>query len=109
VNSSSGQRGNAHMMTGTPPGIQYSTIPAQQLLSTPPVQQYLPAPPMQQNLPAPLPQQILPLHAVASTPSSSHASAPSGAYHLYGEPTPSTTLTSSTEFSGPSSSTGSLT
>jgi hypothetical protein len=51
-------------------------------------------------------QQILPLRAVASTPSSSHASAPSGVYYLYGGPIPSTTLTSSTGFSGPSSSTG---
>ena len=38
VNSSSGQRGNAHMMTGAPSGIQYNTFPAQQLLPTPPVQ-----------------------------------------------------------------------
>jgi hypothetical protein len=43
---------------------------------------------------------------VASTPSSSHASAPGGVYCLYGGPIPSTTLTSSTGFSGPSSSTG---
>jgi hypothetical protein len=42
-----------------------------------------------------------------STPGSSHASAPGGAYCLYGGPIPSTTLTpSSTGFSGPSSSTG---
>jgi hypothetical protein len=109
VNSSSGQRGNAHMMTGAPSGIQYNTIPAEQLLPTPPVQQYLPAPPMQQYLPAPPSQRILPLPAVALTPGSSHASAPGGAYHLYGGPTPSTTLTSSTGFSGPSSSIGSLT
>jgi hypothetical protein len=46
VNSSSGQRGNAHMMAGAPSGIQYSTFLAQQLLPTPLVQQYLPAPPM---------------------------------------------------------------
>jgi hypothetical protein len=45
VNSSSGQRGNAHMMTGAPFGIQYSTFPVQQLLPVPPVQQYLPTPP----------------------------------------------------------------
>jgi hypothetical protein len=44
---------------------------------------------------------------VASTPGSSRASAPSGAYGLYGGPIPSTTLTpSSTGFFGPSSSTG---
>jgi hypothetical protein len=44
---------------------------------------------------------------VASTPSSSHTSAPGGAYYLYGGPIPSTTLTpSSTGFSGPSASTG---
>jgi hypothetical protein len=44
---------------------------------------------------------------VALTPSSSHTSAPGGAYCLYGGPIPSTTLTpSSTGFSGPSSSTG---
>jgi hypothetical protein len=62
------------------------------------VQQYLPAPPL---------QQILPLPAVASTPSSSHAYAPGGAYCLYGGPTSSATLTpSSTGFSGPSSLTG---
>jgi hypothetical protein len=43
---------------------------------------------------------------VALTPSSSHASAPGGAYYLYGGPIPSTTLTpSSTGFSVPSSST----
>jgi hypothetical protein len=43
---------------------------------------------------------------VASTPGSSHASAPGGAYCLYGGPIPSATLTpSSTRFSGPSSST----
>jgi hypothetical protein len=29
VNSSSGQRGNAHMMTGVPSGIQYNTFPVQ--------------------------------------------------------------------------------
>jgi hypothetical protein len=46
---------------------------------------------------------------VASTPSSSHASAPGGAYCLYGGPIPSAILTpSSTGFSGPSSSTGIL-
>jgi hypothetical protein len=62
---------------------------------------------MQQYLPTPPSQQILPLPIVASTPGSSHASAPSGAYCLYGGPIPSTTLTpSSTMFSGPSSSTG---
>jgi hypothetical protein len=72
-----------------------------------PVQQYLPAPPMQQYLPAPPSQQILPLHAMVSTPGSSHASAHGGAYYLYGGPIPSSTLTpSSTRFSGPSSSTG---
>jgi hypothetical protein len=38
VNSSSGQRGNAHMMTGAPSGIQYTTFPMQQLLPAPPVQ-----------------------------------------------------------------------
>jgi hypothetical protein len=38
VNSSSGQRGNAHMMTGAPSGIQYSTFPSQQLLFAPLVQ-----------------------------------------------------------------------
>jgi hypothetical protein len=44
---------------------------------------------------------------VASTPGSSHASSPGGAYCLYGGPTSSATLTpSSTGFSGPSSSTG---
>jgi hypothetical protein len=44
---------------------------------------------------------------VASTPSSSHASALGGAYCLYGGPTSSATLTpSSTGISGPSSSTG---
>jgi hypothetical protein len=44
---------------------------------------------------------------VASTLGSSHASAPGGAYYLYGGPIPSTTLTpSSTRFSGPSSLTG---
>jgi hypothetical protein len=72
----------------------------------PPVQQYLPAPHMQQYLPAPPSQQILPLPAVSSTPGSSQASALGGAYYLYGGPIPSTTLTSSTGFSGPSSSTG---
>jgi hypothetical protein len=73
------------------------------------VQQYLPAPPMQQYLPTPPSQQILPLPLVASTPGSSHASAPGGAYCLYGGPIPSTTLTpSSTGFSGPSSSTSIL-
>jgi hypothetical protein len=42
---------------------------------------------------------------VASTPSSSHASTPSGAYCLYGGPTLSATLTpSSIGFFGPSSS-----
>jgi hypothetical protein len=107
VNSSSRQRGNAHMMTGAPSGIQYSTFSAQQLLPTPPVQQYLPTPPMQQYLPTPPSQQILPLLVVASTSGSSHASAPGGVYYLYGGPIPSTTLTpSSTWFSGPSSSTG---
>jgi hypothetical protein len=106
VNSFSGQCGNAHMMTGAPSGIQYITFLAQQLLPAPPVQQYLPAPPMQQYLPAPSSQQILPLPAVASTPGSSHASAPGGAYYLYGGPIPSMTLTSSTGFSGPSCSTG---
>jgi hypothetical protein len=107
VNSSSGRRGNAHMMTGAPSGIQYHTFPAQQLLPAPLVQQYLPAPPMQQYLRTPPSQQILPLPAVASTPGSSHAFAPGGAYYLYGGPIPSTTLTpSSTGFSGPSSSTG---
>jgi hypothetical protein len=46
---------------------------------------------------------------VASTTGSSHASAPGGAYYLYGGPIPSTTLTrSSTGFFGPSSSTGIL-
>jgi hypothetical protein len=93
-------------MTGTPSRIQYSTFPTQQLLPAPPVQQYLPAPPMQQYLPTPPSQQILPILAVASTPGSSHASAPGGAYYLYGGPIPSTTLTLSTGFSGPSSSTG---
>jgi hypothetical protein len=39
VNSSSGQRGNAHMMTGAPSGIQYTTFSVQQLLPLPPVQQ----------------------------------------------------------------------
>jgi hypothetical protein len=98
VSSSSGQRGNPHMMTGAPSGIQYTTLPAQQLLSAPPMQQYLPAPPM---------QQILPLPVMALTPSSSHASALGDAYCLYGGPTSSATLTpSSTRFSGPSSSTG---
>jgi hypothetical protein len=43
---------------------------------------------------------------VASTPGSSHAPAPGGAYYLYGGPIPSTALTSSTGFSRPSSSTG---
>jgi hypothetical protein len=43
---------------------------------------------------------------VASTPGSSHASTPGGAYYLYGGPIPSTALTSSTGFSRPSSSTG---
>jgi hypothetical protein len=44
---------------------------------------------------------------VASTPGSSHASAPGGAYYLHGGPIPSTTLTPSlTGFSGPSSLTG---
>jgi hypothetical protein len=57
---------------------------------------------MQQYLSAPPSQQILPLPAVASTPGSSHAFAPGGAYYLYGGPIPSTTLTSSTGFSGPS-------
>jgi hypothetical protein len=100
VNSSSGQRGNAHMMTGAPSGIQYNTFSAQQ---------YLPAPPMQQYLPTPPSQQILPLPVVASTLDSSHAFAPGGAYCLYGGPIPSATLTpSSTRFSGPSSSTGIL-
>jgi hypothetical protein len=47
VNSSSGQRGNAHMMVGAPSGIQYTTFPAQQLLPAPPGLQYLLAPPMQ--------------------------------------------------------------
>jgi hypothetical protein len=62
------------------------------------VQQYLPTPPS---------QQILPLPVVASTPDSSHTSAPGGVYCLYGGPIPSVTLTpSSTGFSGPSSSTG---
>jgi hypothetical protein len=62
---------------------------------------------MQQYLPTPPSQQILPLPAVTSTPDSSHASAPGGAYYLYGGPIPSTTLTpSSTGFSGPSSSIG---
>jgi hypothetical protein len=43
---------------------------------------------------------------MASIPGSSHASAPGGAYCLYGGPTSSATLTpSSTGFSGPSSST----
>jgi hypothetical protein len=97
VNSSSGQRGNAHMMTGAPSEIQYSTFPVQQLLPAPPMQQYLPAPPS---------QQILPLPVVALTPGSSHASALGGVYYLYGGPIPSTALTSSTGFSGPSSSTG---
>jgi hypothetical protein len=78
-----------------------------QLLPAPLVQQYLPAPPMQQYLLAPPSQQILPLPAVASTQNSSHASAPGGAYCLYGGPIPSTTLTpSTTGYSGPSSSTG---
>jgi hypothetical protein len=106
VNSSSRQRGNAHMMTGAPSGIQYSTFPTQQLLHVPLVQQYLPAPPTQPYLPAPPSRQILPLPAVASTPGSSHASAPGGAYYLYGGPIPSTTLTSSIGFPGPSSLTG---
>jgi hypothetical protein len=62
---------------------------------------------MQQYLPTPPSQQILPLPVVASTPGSSHASAPGGAYCLYGGPIPSSTLTpSSTGFSGLSSSTG---
>jgi hypothetical protein len=44
---------------------------------------------------------------VASTPGSSHASSPGGAYCLYGGHIPSATLTpSSTGFSGPSSLTG---
>jgi hypothetical protein len=44
---------------------------------------------------------------VASTPSSSHASAPGGVYCLYGGPIPSATLTpSTTGYSWPSSSTG---
>jgi hypothetical protein len=44
---------------------------------------------------------------VASTPGFSHASAPGGAYCLYGGHIPSTTLTpSSTGFSRPSFSTG---
>jgi hypothetical protein len=42
---------------------------------------------------------------VASTPSSSHASAPGGAYYLYRGHISSTTLTPLTGFSGPSSST----
>jgi hypothetical protein len=42
---------------------------------------------------------------VALTPSSSHASAPGGAYCLYGGPIPSAILTPSmTRYSGPSSS-----
>jgi hypothetical protein len=47
VNSSSGQRGNAHMMTGAPSRIQYTTFLVQQLLPAPLMQQYLPARPMQ--------------------------------------------------------------
>jgi hypothetical protein len=44
---------------------------------------------------------------VASTPGSSHASTPGGAYYLYGGPIPSAILTPSmTGYSGPSSSTG---
>jgi hypothetical protein len=43
---------------------------------------------------------------LASTPGSSHSSTPGGAYYLYGGSIPSTTLTSSIGFSGPSSSTG---
>jgi hypothetical protein len=59
---------------------------------------------MQQYLPAPPSQQILPLPAVASTPGSSHASTPGGAYCLYGGPIPSAILTPSmTGYSGPSS------
>jgi hypothetical protein len=59
---------------------------------------------MQQYLLAPPSQQILPLPMVASTPGSSHASAPGGAYHLYEEPIPFATLTpSSTGYSVPSS------
>jgi hypothetical protein len=38
VNSSSRQCGNAHMMTGAPSGIQYTTFLAQQLLPAPSVQ-----------------------------------------------------------------------
>jgi hypothetical protein len=38
VNSSSRQCGMAHMMTGAPYRIQYSTFLAQQLLPAPPVQ-----------------------------------------------------------------------
>jgi hypothetical protein len=37
VSSSSGQRDNAHMMTGAPSWMQYTTFPAQQLLPAPPV------------------------------------------------------------------------
>jgi hypothetical protein len=62
---------------------------------------------MQQYLHAPPSQQILPLPTVASTPCSSHASAPGRAYCLYGGPIPSAILTPSmTGYSGPSSSTG---
>jgi hypothetical protein len=62
---------------------------------------------MQQYLPAPPSQQILPLPVVASTPGSSHTSAPGGAYCLYGGPIPSAILPPSmTGYSGPSSSTG---
>jgi hypothetical protein len=44
---------------------------------------------------------------VASTPGSSHASAPGGAYCVYGGPIPSAILTpSTTGYSGPSSLTG---
>jgi hypothetical protein len=44
---------------------------------------------------------------MASTPGSSHASAPGGAYCLYGGPIPSSILTPSmTGYSGPSSLTG---
>jgi hypothetical protein len=95
------------MMTGAASGIQYTTLPMQQLLPTPLVQQYLPAPPMQQYLPAPPSQQILPLPMMASTPGSSHASILGGVYCLYGGPTPSATLTPTlTVFSMPSSLTG---
>jgi hypothetical protein len=37
ANSSSGQRGNAHMMTSAPYGIQYTTFPVHQLLPAPPM------------------------------------------------------------------------